>query len=232
MLESLNFFLIFIIWISGLIFRSLDILQDGETDCWPMDCPKLNCFPVVHDAGACCPRCARPDPCATEPQRNSSSEAPSCTFKGQVMPNKHTWTPDSDNCSSCQCQVSYIFPGGNLSFIEDTNKQTRLSHHTMHLCLVLLIKHLRSTSWQFNKSSRTNPPLCFYDWFMLPKRVFVLFLGNVWHSFSYRILGSIWICHHEDRNRVNVYSNHICLVLLSALSHLFYDYHATDSFVL
>lgn len=82
--------------------------HDGETDCWPMDCPKLNCFPVVHDAGACCPRCARPDPCATVPQQKSSSEASSCTFKGQVMPNKHTWTSDSDRCSSCQCQDGNI----------------------------------------------------------------------------------------------------------------------------
>lgn len=167
-----------------------------------MDCPKLDCFPVVHDAGACCSRCARPDQCANEPQpQNSSSEhASSCIFKGQVMPNKHIWTPDSDRCSSCQCQVSDIFPR-TLSFIfHILNKQPRIPFHTMHLCLVLLVKHLRhSESWQFNKSSRINPHFDFYSWSALAGGIFLGFLDNSLPSFSFRVLNSIWINHRFSK---------------------------------
>ena len=48
--------------------------RGGQVDCWPMDCPPVQCEHPVVSPGDCCPRC-EDDPCTLY---EGNGSAPDC----------------------------------------------------------------------------------------------------------------------------------------------------------
>ena len=94
-------------------FFNLDlyiIFQNGEVDCWALDCPTLSCSNIIHEEGDCCPRCVDDDPCqatwhSTQPDERPSPMSMVCFFDGKRYNSGEGWIVDWDICSACTCQV-------------------------------------------------------------------------------------------------------------------------------
>lgn len=83
-------------------------VQFGETDCWKLECPTLNCDnPMPLAPGDCCPRCSD-EPCgyggnSTE-VTNGAGEP--CTYQGLAYASGRTFSDSSRACTTCTCKVS------------------------------------------------------------------------------------------------------------------------------
>lgn len=100
-------------WRPGLTATS--VLQYGEVDCWPMECPPTTCARPVLAEGDCCPRCEDQDedaPCGGQDAdgENGTAGGRPCTLAGQLFDSQRgqsgaSWAW-SDKCAACNCKVS------------------------------------------------------------------------------------------------------------------------------
>lgn len=77
--------------------------QEGEVDCWPLQCPTLSCEYTAISEGECCPHCVT-DPCLadniTYDIRKTCPDGSGVTrLSGAV------WTMLGSPCTTCKCKV-------------------------------------------------------------------------------------------------------------------------------
>ncbi|XP_068249419.1 protein kinase C-binding protein NELL2a-like isoform X1 [Palaemon carinicauda] len=93
----------------------------GEIDCWPLECPPVQCSSPEKMPGDCCPRCPD-DPCmapegtntsigANEPMLDSANPQ-GCHYLGAFYPPGAEWAALNDDCITCRCQMPYCWEGG------------------------------------------------------------------------------------------------------------------------
>ncbi|MBN3274579.1 NEL protein, partial [Polyodon spathula] len=74
----------------------------GEVDCWPLSCPKIECEFTVIPEGECCPRCVS-DPCQADTVRNDITKT--CTDEhNMVRFTGSSWIKHGTECTICQCK--------------------------------------------------------------------------------------------------------------------------------
>ncbi|RXN01372.1 hypothetical protein EOD39_6988 [Acipenser ruthenus] len=74
----------------------------GEVDCWPLSCPKIECEFTVIPEGECCPRCVS-DPCQADTVRNDITKT--CTDEhNMVRFTGSSWIKHGTECTLCQCK--------------------------------------------------------------------------------------------------------------------------------
>lgn len=81
----------------------LQFLQEGEVDCWPLLCPKLNCEYTAISEGECCPHCVS-DPCLADNitydiRKTCLDDYGITRLSGAV------WTMVGSPCTTCKCKV-------------------------------------------------------------------------------------------------------------------------------
>ena len=100
--KKLKFILSILEWI---------FFQNGEIDCWPLECPPVFCPHPILRPGHCCPQCLD----GVEGHhlgglvldkgcRNTSSS--SCSHMGREYKSGQSWALVESKCTSCQCRVS------------------------------------------------------------------------------------------------------------------------------
>ena len=94
----------------GYHFPLDPFLQNGEVDCWPLECPSLNPLQrgslntlEAYNKGQIASCCSSSRPRSTCLDGNSCAEA---TPSGHIQHYGHGESWASKNCSSCQCRVS------------------------------------------------------------------------------------------------------------------------------
>jgi hypothetical protein len=98
---------------SGGMFECQLLFQNGETDCWPLECPPVYCTNAYVPAGDCCPRCPD-DPCNPPSDaaaiNGAQPDVPSlgCHYRGQYYAAGEEWTSGLDGCTTCKCQVRQL----------------------------------------------------------------------------------------------------------------------------
>uniref|UniRef100_A0A8D2NA55 Protein kinase C-binding protein NELL1 n=1 Tax=Zonotrichia albicollis TaxID=44394 RepID=A0A8D2NA55_ZONAL len=83
-------------------FLLVDKWQEGEVDCWPLQCPALSCEYTAMSEGECCPHCVS-DPCLadniTYDIRKTCPDGYGITrLSGAV------WTMVGSPCTTCKCK--------------------------------------------------------------------------------------------------------------------------------
>ncbi|GFR75559.1 protein kinase C-binding protein NELL1-like [Elysia marginata] len=84
--------------------------KSGEIDCWPLECPALDCVNAFQTAGDCCPVCADSNQCAsltlgTGGQDLSETQ---CHYKGATYSHGGHWRLENDSCTECECKAGHI----------------------------------------------------------------------------------------------------------------------------
>lgn len=119
---------------------------NGEVDCWPMECPPVDCQNAFLPKDDCCYRCPEENKCTHRHRNGTSTE---CHLLQNIIESGTRVTLPHKNCLSCQCRVSrnylilemlhkYIayncFPSPNLT---PRSNKSDLSHpqHITHLIL-------------------------------------------------------------------------------------------------
>ncbi|XP_041113955.1 protein kinase C-binding protein NELL2-like isoform X1 [Polyodon spathula] len=78
----------------------------GEVDCWPLSCPKIECEFTVIPEGECCPRCVS-DPCQADTVRNDITKT--CTDEhNMVRFTGSSWIKHGTECTICQCKNGHV----------------------------------------------------------------------------------------------------------------------------
>ncbi|XP_058883490.1 protein NEL-like isoform X2 [Acipenser ruthenus] len=78
----------------------------GEVDCWPLSCPKIECEFTVIPEGECCPRCVS-DPCQADTVRNDITKT--CTDEhNMVRFTGSSWIKHGTECTLCQCKNGHV----------------------------------------------------------------------------------------------------------------------------
>uniref|UniRef100_A0A8D2NFI2 Protein kinase C-binding protein NELL1 n=1 Tax=Zonotrichia albicollis TaxID=44394 RepID=A0A8D2NFI2_ZONAL len=89
-------------WWQKDYFLLVDKWQEGEVDCWPLQCPALSCEYTAMSEGECCPHCVS-DPCLadniTYDIRKTCPDGYGITrLSGAV------WTMVGSPCTTCKCK--------------------------------------------------------------------------------------------------------------------------------
>lgn len=84
---------------------------NGETDCWSIDCPPVNCHNAYLQPGDCCYRCpgaqeSRPEDRCTHWHKNGTFSE--CHLLQDTIQSGTRVTLPHSNCISCKCQVSFL----------------------------------------------------------------------------------------------------------------------------
>ena len=81
---------------------------DGEIDCWPIDCPPVNCHNAFLPEGDCCYRCPEEesdgDRCTHWHANNTECQLIQNTI--DTIESGTRVTMPHHHCISCKCQVS------------------------------------------------------------------------------------------------------------------------------
>ncbi|MGH0137314.1 UNVERIFIED_CONTAM: hypothetical protein FKN15_069950, partial [Acipenser sinensis] len=78
----------------------------GEVDCWPLFCPKIECEFTVIPEGECCPRCVS-DPCQADTVRNDLTKT--CTDEhNMVRFTGSSWIKHGTECTLCHCKNGHV----------------------------------------------------------------------------------------------------------------------------
>ncbi|XP_058841730.1 protein kinase C-binding protein NELL2-like isoform X2 [Acipenser ruthenus] len=78
----------------------------GEVDCWPLSCPKIECEFTVIPEGECCPRCVS-DPCQADAVRNDITKT--CTDEhNMVRFTGSSWIKHGTECTLCHCKNGHV----------------------------------------------------------------------------------------------------------------------------
>ena len=103
-----------ILWLSSLFSH---LFQNGEIDCWPIECPPTFCSHPILRPGHCCPSCGNKDGLLRSSCHNSglgeaseaAAAASSCLHLGTEYKSGQSWAPfidsASNNCTQCNCRV-------------------------------------------------------------------------------------------------------------------------------
>ena len=102
--------------IQSITYYLLMILQNGESDCWPIQCPPIFCARPILLPGSCCPTCVNIFTGDCHQRNNSvSSKKKSCFHNGQQYRNEDVWpvvenaddsSQHENGCTSCKCKVN------------------------------------------------------------------------------------------------------------------------------
>lgn len=100
---------------NALLQYLLQYLQEGEVDCWPLQCPTLNCEYTAISEGECCPHCVS-DPCLadniTYDIRKTCPDGYGITrLSGAV------WTMVGSPCTTCKCKVRCSWWNGHGMYL-------------------------------------------------------------------------------------------------------------------
>ncbi|XP_055887465.1 protein kinase C-binding protein NELL1-like isoform X3 [Biomphalaria glabrata] len=84
--------------------------MQGETSCWPINCPQQTCQNAIQRPGDCCPVCADTNPCAAWAMETGGQDLSqlSCSHAGVSYSHGDEWTLPSDLCTKCQCKAGHI----------------------------------------------------------------------------------------------------------------------------
>ncbi|XP_061085891.1 protein kinase C-binding protein NELL2 [Conger conger] len=74
----------------------------GEVDCWPLSCGRVDCDFTAVPEGECCPRCVS-DPCRADSVRNDITKT--CADEhGVTRLSGSSWLKHGTECTRCQCK--------------------------------------------------------------------------------------------------------------------------------
>ncbi|RLV94402.1 hypothetical protein DV515_00013172 [Chloebia gouldiae] len=77
--------------------------QEGEVDCWPLQCPTLTCEYTAISEGECCPHCVS-DPCLADNITYDIRKTCPDGF-GITRLSGAVWTMVGSPCTTCKCKV-------------------------------------------------------------------------------------------------------------------------------
>lgn len=175
------------------------ILQrGGQVDCWPMDCPPVQCEHPVVSPGDCCPRC-EDDPC-TLYEGNGSAPGLPCPYAGHYVVSGSEWRIASDNCTSCRCKVSanktythskhtctIFMKYQNIKKYNPLSRDTPLTYQAFFNQLFT-----KRFSWKETQAQILEP---LYPYFELYSEIYIVIMAfktNSFYSFIWSVV-ELWI---------------------------------------
>ncbi len=99
----------------------LQLLQNGQVDCWRLECPPCQTFPQqlclqdfqASPTSSCCPSCL-------DLSRNQLASSLTCQEMGILRQDGEVWPSSASNCTHCQCKVNmcnFFVTSGYVSYL-------------------------------------------------------------------------------------------------------------------